>query len=314
VILAELPEILAAVDEAEALAAVEEGFLRQARGELGLMAIGHLGFAADHGDCHVKGGYLHGDDVFVVKMTNSFHHNPAQGLPVGNGYVSVASARTGEVLAILHDRGRLTDLRTAMAGVLAARAIARPQPRVLGVVGSGTQAELQAQWIARALGIPATLLWARNGARAAALAQRIGASSVPLAELCARADLIVTTTPSTEPLITAAMVQPGIRIVAVGADAPGKRELAVDLVARARIVADSRAQCVDHGETSWAVRAGLVDPASVLELAEVLDRPVAFAEEDTVIADLTGVAVQDLQIAKAVLARITRRRAATNNA
>jgi ornithine cyclodeaminase len=309
-ILAELPEILQAIDEREALAAVEEGFLRQARGELELMAVGHLDFPEDGGSCHVKGGHLRGDDVFVVKMSNTFHRNPARGLSPASGYMSIASARTGELLAILHDRGYLTDLRTAMAGALAARTIARPRPQVLGVIGSGVQAEMQAQWIARTLGIPTTLLWARNVERAGKLAAKLGAQSVPLASLCELADVIVTTTPSTEPILTSAMVRPGTRIVAVGADAPGKRELDTALLARARIVVDSRAQCVDHGETGWAVRAGVVDADDAMQLADLLAEPVVFADDDIVIADLTGVAVQDVQIAKAVLKRLVSQREA----
>jgi ornithine cyclodeaminase len=304
------PEILQSIDEQEALAAVKEGFLRQARGELDLMAIGHFDFSEQAGDCHVKGGYLHGDPVFVVKLATSFYRNADRGRDPSNGFVSVMSAVTGEVVAILHDHGRLTNLRTAMAGTLAAQSIARAGTRVLGIVGSGTQAELQAQWISRALGIDNVLVWARNPTKAAALAVRIHAEVVALDELCARADMIVTTTASTQPLVTSAMVRAGTRIVAVGADAPGKRELDTPLMARARIVADVRAQCVDHGETGWAVRAGVVDPADVLELATLLAHPLDFASEDIVVADLTGVAVQDVQIAKVVLDRVKRNRAA----
>jgi ornithine cyclodeaminase len=301
----ELPEILSVLDEKATLFAIEDGFRRYSAGEADVMAIGHLAFDAPPGDCHVKGAHLAGDEVFVVKLATSFYRNAELGLPSSNGFMAVVSAKTGEVQAILHDQGRLTDLRTAMAGAIAANAIMRPGSKVLGIVGSGTQARLQAELIARVLGFGTVLVWARNGDRAAAMANELGAAAVALHELCARADLIVTTTPSSAPILTRDMVRPGTRIVAVGADAPGKQELAVELMARARMVVDSRSQCLDHGDTAAAVRAGALDPDSLIELGELLASPVKFEDDEIVIADLTGVAVQDVQIAKAVWARLS---------
>lgn len=300
----ELKEILAALNETEALAAVAEGFRRHARGETQVPPPMHLEFTNPPGDCHVKGAAVAGEDVFVLKLATGFYHNPERGLSASNGFMAVMSAKSGEILALLHDRGQLTDLRTAMAGAVAARAITRFPCATLGVVGAGTQARLQAQWIARHLGCNSILIWARNTGRAAALAEKLGAHAVTLADLCAKSDVIVTTTPSTEPLLRAGMLKPGARIVAVGADSPGKRELDVQILAHARIVVDSRSQCIDHGEAGWAVRAGLVDGASLIELGALLEKPIAFGDEETVVADLTGVAIQDFEIAKSVWNRL----------
>ena len=300
-----LPEILAAIDEGEILAALEEGFRRFAAGEVDVMVIGHLGFASPPGDCHVKGACVRGDAVFVVKLATSFYRNPTHGLDSSNGFMTVVSATTGEVLAILHDRGRLTDLRTALAGTIAARLIAKPGASIFGIVGAGTQARLQAESIRRHLGIKTLLVWARDSERAKAFAAEFGGTAVPLDELCRRADVIVTTTPSTAPLITSDMVPPGTRIVAVGADAPEKCEIAPEVMARARIVADSVPQCVDHGDTSGAFRAGLVRESDILQLGALLEDPIGFADEEIVIADLTGVAIQDVQIAKTIWARLS---------
>ncbi|OWJ66666.1 ornithine cyclodeaminase family protein [Inquilinus limosus] len=295
-----LPEILAALDEEAALAAVASGFRRFSAGQVQVAAVGHLAFADAPGDCHIKSAHLVGDDVFVVKLATSFYRNPERGLSSSNGFMAVISAATGEILALLHDQGQLTDRRTAMAGAIAARAIARPDSATLGVVGAGIQARLQARLIARILGLSSILIWARTSDRAAALAADLGGEAVGLPQLCARADLIVTTTPSTAPLLTAEMVRPGHRIVAVGADSPGKQELETAILGRARVVVDSRAQCLDHGEAGWAVRAGLVDPASLIELGALLESPIAFDADEIVVADLTGVAVQDAEIAKVV--------------
>jgi ornithine cyclodeaminase len=300
----ELEEILGVLDESAALAAVARGFQRHARGEAEVPPPMHLTFSGPPGDCHVKAAAVAGEEVFVLKLASSFPGNSAQGMPANNGFMAVVSAKTGDLLALLHDHGQLTDLRTAMAGAIAARAIAGSRCDTLGVVGTGTQARLQAKWVARHLGCKSVLIWGRHAGRAAALAADLGARAVALGELCARADIIVTTTPATEPLLTAQMLRPGARIVAVGADSPGKRELEVDILTRARIVVDSRAQCVDHGESGWAVRAGLVDAASLIELGALLEAPIAFADEETVVVDLTGVAIQDFEIAKSVWKRL----------
>ena len=220
-----LPEILAALDHDAALQAVESAFRRFHAGQSQVTAVGHLGFDAPPGDCHVKGAYMAGDDVFVIKLATSFYQNPARGLSSSNGFMAVMSAKTGEVEALLHDQGRLTDERTAMAGAIAARAIARPDSTTLGIVGAGIQGDLQARLVARVLGLKTVLIWARNADRAAALAKKVGGAAVDLAELCARADVIITTTPSTAAILTDAMIRPGTRIIAVGADTPGKQEL-----------------------------------------------------------------------------------------
>ena len=303
----ELPEILAALDEDAALAAVESGFRRMHAREAQVAAVGHLTFPDPPGDCHIKSAYMAGDDVFVIKVATGFYQNSARGLPSGNGFMAVMSARTGEVLGILRDQGQLTDRRTAMAGAIAARLIHRPGSTTLGIVGAGTQARLQARLIARRLKLPSVLVWARNPRAAEALATATGGTAVSLDELCERADLIVTTTPSTEPLLASDKITAGKRIVAVGADAPGKRELDPAILARAHVVVDSHAQCVDHGEVGWAVRARLIDPASLIELGALLSSPMTFAPEDIVVADLTGVAVQDVEIAKSVWSRLVPR-------
>ena len=242
--------ILDALDERAALEALEAGFRCYSAGEVQLTAVGQLTFGNPPGDCHVKGAYVEGDDVFVVKLATSFYRNPRRGLPSSNGFMAVISAHTGDVLALLHDEGALTDRRTAFAGAVAARSILRRGSRTLGIVGAGTQARLQAKLISRLLDLPSVLVWARRADEAAKLAAEVNGESCSLIELCQRADLIVTTTPSTTPLLYAGMIRLGTRIVAVGADSPGKQEIDVALLAQARIVVDSREQCVDHGDTS----------------------------------------------------------------
>jgi ornithine cyclodeaminase len=300
----ELPQIIAVLDETEVMHRIEEAFRRFSAGEAENSPVGHLSFASPPGDCHFKAATLRGDDIFVVKISNSFYDNPRHGLSSSSGFNIVFSAKTGETLAILNDKGLLTDTRTAITGAIAAKAIARPSSKTLGVVGSGIQARLQAQHIARVLGLDTILIWARHEERAQSLAAEIRGESVSLETLCAQADIIVTTTPSTEVILHDALIRPGTRIVAVGADAPGKRELDPKTMARATMIVDSRAQCADHGDSSWAIRAGLITEESLTELGTLLTRPVVFPDDRIVIADMTGVAIQDLEISRSIWSRL----------
>jgi ornithine cyclodeaminase len=295
----DLDHIMAVFDEAAALAAVEHGFIEFGAGRAQIGDAGHFTFDSANGDCHVKVGHVFGDDIFVVKVASGFYDNARLGLPSSQGFVAVLSATTGEALAILNDRGRLTALRTAMAGVLAARAIGYAGG-TLGIVGTGEQAQLQADYIARHLGAKRVLIWGRDAARAHTLAAAVGGEASGLQELVEQASLIVTTTPSTEPLVRDAWVRPGTRIITVGADGGGKRELDPAILARATMVVDSAPRCIEDGETGWGVRAGHVDPATLIDLGTLLASPRTFADDTVVVADLTGLAVQDTAIAGTV--------------
>lgn len=303
-----LAEIRAALDPDAAITAVRDAIRRFARGEAQQAAVGHLGFTDPPGDVHVKSAWLRGDPVYVVKLASTFYDNPRKGLPPGSGLMLVANARTGEPVALLQDQGELTDLRTAMAGAIAAEAIGDPTwtSPTLGVIGAGVQAELQARWIARTLRPGRILVWARRPQAARELAARLGdlAAAVELRELAVAADLIVTTTPARTPILEAQMLRPGYRIVAVGADAPGKRELGAGVVAGADlVVADSAAQALDHGECAGALAEGL-NPGRVIELGAILAVGARLRPGGSAVADLTGLGVQDAAIARVVWDRV----------
>jgi ornithine cyclodeaminase len=299
-----LPEIQAALDENEAMDAIAQAFVRLHRGRAALTSVGYLRFADADGDCHIKSGWLVDDGEFVVKVATGFYRNPALGLPSSNGFMAVLSARTGEVLAILDDQGWLTDMRTALTAAIAAAAIRPEGARTVGVVGAGRQAQLQARIVAGKLGASEVLLWARDARKAQAVAQQVGAVPVELDELCARADLVLTTTPSTQPLLDQRLITSGMRIVASGADAPGKRELDLSGVPALQFVVDATEQCVDHGEASWVIADGQLKAGDLMELGALLDDPRPLQADAVVVADLTGVAVQDVAIARCVWSSI----------
>jgi ornithine cyclodeaminase len=299
-----LQQILDVFDEAMAMAAIRQAFVDFALGRAQVAAVGHLQFADPRGDCHVKSARLEGVPIYVVKVASSFYDNPRRGVASSQGAMIVISAETGTVLGVLADEGHLTDQRTALTGVLAARAIQRPGSRTLGIVGTGTQGALHARLFARHGDFEKILIWGRNPEAAARLADEVNGEVVDVEQLCRRADLIVTTTPSTVPLIRSDWIGAGQRIVAVGADTPGKQELDAAILGRARVVVDSAPQCLDCGEASWAHRAGLLAEEKLIELGRLFLDPVAFDEEEIVVVDLTGVAVQDLAVASSVWMRL----------
>lgn len=300
-------DIIAHLDTDIAMAAIAEGFVRFSRGEAQLANVGHLVFQHPHGECHIKSGHTLNNAFFVVKVATNFPGN-ANGSP-NNGFVALVSATTGEPIALLQDEGMLTDVRTALAGAIAAKLIAPAATRRIGVVGSGVQAVLQARHIARALRVNEVLFWARRRIAAEQAAEDLVATGLhaavvdALEDLCAATEIIVTTTSAAYPLIELGMLRPGARLVAVGADAPGKQELDPMILQRARmVIVDSRTQCLDHGEASWAARSGSLIESRVMELGDLLARNPApqFEDSDIVVVDLTGLAIQDLQIAQCV--------------
>ena len=303
-------EALVSVDS-ETAEAVRDAYRAISDGRANLPPVGYLGFPAAHGDCHIKYGHIAGDAVFAVKIAAGFYDNPAKGLPSSTGVVLVFSALTGQMEALLADEGYLTDLRTGLGGAVASLALCRPEAREVLIVGSGTQA----YWLARAFAALSDMrvsIWGRRPERAAALVARLGANGVTAAiapdleAACRRAEVIVTATPATEPLVRAAWVQPGCHITAIGADGPGKQELDTDLVAKANLcVADLLSQSLDHGEFAHARAAGLIAAADCTELGAVLSGRAKGRRraEDITIADLTGVATQDIAMARCVLAR-----------
>ena len=304
---------LVAIDE-KAVAAIRDAYVAVTDGRAEVPPVGYLALAGRNADCHIKYGYIAGDAVFVVKIAAGFYDNPKIGLPSSNGIVLAFSAKTGQVLAILNDEGWLTDLRTAIGGAVATLTLARRDAVRVAIVGTGTQARFQARAVAALAGRSLHFsIWGRTVEKAQAVAADLAAEGLDaraepnLETLCRQSDAIVTTTPSTQALIRSDWISAGTHITAVGADSPGKCELDVELVARAdRRIADKLDQCLDHGEFTGAHAAGLITAADCAELGAVLSGKTEgrVSDSDITIADLTGVATQDIAIARTVLERV----------
>jgi ornithine cyclodeaminase len=304
-------QIMAALQPLDVIAAVEGAFAAYSRGEAVVPPVGELLFEEPPGDCHIKYGYLKSNETFTVKIATGFWENPAHGLASSNGVVLVFSRKTGELRSILQDEGWLTDIRTAAAGAVAAKHLAPPNIACIGIVGAGTQAALQLDYLRHVTSCRRVLIWARSLERAHTV-QAPGfqievVSSI--AELASSCQLIVTTTASHEPLLHAHHLLPGTHVTAVGADGGGKQELSSDIFARAAIRAvDSREQCSLYGDASAALRQGHLRIENLVELGEIIANPHLHRRrpEDITVADLTGVAVQDIAVSSLALAALDR--------
>ncbi|MFD7497217.1 ornithine cyclodeaminase family protein [Streptomyces sp. NPDC059832] len=285
---------------------VRDALVAHAEGRTSVPTPLHMDLPEADGDCHVKAGWITGATDFTVKIATGFYRNPALGLPTNHGLVCVVSARTGQVRALLDDRGLLTAWRTAAAGALITHAMARPGAVTLAVFGTGEQARLQATWLAKLRPVSAVLVHGRNPHKAAALCNDLKARGLPARPASARqavtADMVITTTPATVPVLDAAQVREGAHVTGIGTDMPHKNELPPALFHRAELIAtDDHAQCLDHGDFGHAVRAGATAPDGDIAAGLLLKTPVDRPDTAITVADLTGVGALDAALASAVL-------------
>ena len=303
-------DIVAALNDSHAIQLIEEGFTALSAGRVTMPPVGHLDLENPPGECHIKYGHIHGDDYFAIKLATGFYENAAKGLPSGSGMTIVFSAETGFPEVLLDDAGYLTDVRTAMAGCICAKFLAPDSVTAIGIVGAGLQARLQLEYLRFATECRDVIVWARRSEQATSFQQEMNAKgfNVGIAataeDLCRNSNLIVTNTPATEPLLFANWISPGTLITAVGSDGAGKQELDANIYSKAALaVVDSTAQCVLLGESHYAIEAGIVDESDLVELGAVISGEAPGRQDDhqIIVADLTGVAVQDIQIANSVL-------------
>jgi ornithine cyclodeaminase len=291
------------------LKTIEQGFMIYSRGETIVPPVGSLHFESPPGDCHIKYGYSKGGKYYIVKIASSFYENPKHGLSSNNGLMLLFDQETGKPVCMLLDQGYLTDIRTAAAGYLAATHLAPKTVACVGIVGTGAQAYYQLKLLSSATECRRAMMWGRDSEKAKKLARQSGLSewtievTQNLEQLASECRLIVTTTASSQPLLLAEHIKPGTHITAVGADDIGKQELDEKIFLKAdKVIVDSRSQCTAFGDVSYALKKDLIEPKKLVELGEVLANPLlgrTSANEITV-CDLTGIAIQDLQIAESI--------------
>jgi ornithine cyclodeaminase len=262
------------------------------------------------GEVDVKTAYLPRFESFAIKVSPGFFNNRSLGLPSLNGLMLVLSARTGLTEAVLLDNGYLTAVRTAAAGAVAARWLARKDAKRVAIIGAGEQARLQLKALMLVRDIEHVTVWARDPQRAARFAQETEGVTCETAdsvhEALKHADIAITTTPSREPLIHARDLHPGLHVTAMGSDAEHKNELAPDVFNAARYICDRLQQTRVLGELHHAIDAGIVaGDATFAELGQVIaaQAPGRTSDTDVTVCDLTGTGAQDTAISALAIAR-----------
>lgn len=293
----------------EAISVVAEGFTKLARGEVTLPPIMRIDVPDNQGEVDVKTAYIHGLDSFAIKIASGFLNNRLLGLPTGSGMMVLVSAESGRPQAILLDNGYLTDVRTGIAGAIAAKHLAKKEIPAVGVIGSGMQARFQIRCLKLVRDFQQLLVYGILADEveeyAADMAEDLGIGvsiQDDYESVVRQSEIVVTTTPSREPYLNAKWLHPGLHITSMGSDAEHKQELdpecfqAADLV-----VCDHKSQAFRLGELHHALEAGFISAKSdVAELGDLTSgrHPGRENVDQITICDLTGVGVQDTQIAR----------------
>jgi alanine dehydrogenase len=311
--------VRAAVSPERALQAVRDAFIAYACGEWTMPPKVYVP-AYPAGDFRAMPAL--GGGHALLKWVTSFPKNPAHGLPTVTGLVLLSDASNGMLKAVL-DAGAVTALRTGAAAVLAAETLGRADAASAAVIGAGVNGEAAARtFVARGR---KTLVWDVESDRAAAVADRVGAEVAPSREDALAADLLVTVTPGRDLVLEQGSLQPGQHASLMGADGPGKAEIAVEELdrvrvfcddweqddpkgtpGRGRIYADDWEQASHNGDLMLGVKAGVLSRDDVAQLGDVLigSAEGRQSERDITIFDSTGLAIQDLAIALAAMERV----------
>lgn len=300
-------DITALLKPADYLDAVETALLLAAQGKTVTPAPMHIEVA--DGAFHAKGAAVRGaHSLAAVKLNANFPGNSAHGLPTIQGVIVICDGERGNVLAIM-DSIEITSRRTAAASAIAAKHLARGSSSVMAIIGCGAQALAHIEAMAGVLPIEHILLFDVNTERSHELASRLGIVAEIAAdahEAAFGADVVITCTTSRVAYLKPGDISPGAFVAAVGADNPHKNEISPALMAKAAIVVDSRAQCAVMGDLHHAIAAGVATEQSIrAELADVVAglAPGRLSDDETVIFDSTGVAIQDVASAAIAYAR-----------
>ena len=305
----DLTQIKSVLKSIQAVPEIEKGFVAYSEGKAVIPPVGELIFEDPPGDTHIKYGYLLDDDYYVIKIAAGFIVSPDSNRYTSNGLILLFRKGTGDLVCALEDECHLTNVRTAAAGAVCAKYLAPKDIECIGVVGAGTQGRMQLEYLANVINCKEVMVWDMDQSALGDYKkdmELLGYRVQPVAsteDICAGCNLIVTATPAKAPLLSAANIRKGTHITAMGADTPQKNELDPQILHKADIVvADSISQCLLRGEIHHALAAGVLEKERIVELGNVIISPQLrrTSAEQITVADLTGVAVQDIQIAKAV--------------
>lgn len=295
------------IDE-KAISVVEDGFTSLATRHVEMPPIMRVDVHQHNGEVDVKTAYIEGYDMFAIKVSSGFFNNDRLGLPSGNGMMMLLSSVTGIPQAFLLDNGYLTHVRTAAAGAVAAKYLAKEHVEAVGVIGTGSQARYQLQALQKVRNYKKVYVYGRSQQKVDVFVEEMQATlgiSVEGTEsaeaVVKHSEVVITTTPSKEPVLKAEWLHPGLHITAMGSDAEHKQELEAAILQRADLlVCDVKSQCFRLGELHHGLEQGMITADSpIFELGEITSGKASgrTSNDQITVCDLTGTGVQDTVIA-----------------
>ncbi len=287
-----------------AIKLVEEAFKEKALKRIQMPAKVYLFFDKYNGDLRTMPAYFQHLDIAGVKIVNSHPSNPIKyGLPTVMAIIILIDPRTGKPLCLM-DGTWITGIRTGAAAAIATKYLARRNSKTIGIIGAGSMAPFHIEALYHIIKIESIKIFDINKSRAEKLARETELKyniSVKAVNECKEAvkdvDILVTLTPSREPIVKNEWIREGIHINAMGADAPGKEELDPLILKRAKIVVDDMEQAIHSGEVNVPISRGILSPGEIYgELGEIIAGIKTGRESDNEITifDSTGLAIQDI--------------------
>ena len=288
---------------------IEDAFKSLALEKTTMPPILRLDIKKYHGESDVKAAYIEGLDSYAIKVASGFFNNPKLGLPSSNGLMILLDSKTGVLKSVLLDKGYLTDVRTAIAGAIAAKHLSNPESSNVGIIGAGIQAKMQLEALLLVRNIKSAYVWSRNSKKTNTFVEnlkgkiniKINACESP-EETVNSSEILITTTPSKSPIIKSEWLKKGLHITAMGSDAEMKNELDPKIIKECDFyIPDSQSQTSILGELNHAIKAGLISvEKKYKDLGSIIINPNLGRRNsnDVTVADLTGTGVQDTAIAR----------------
>ena len=288
---------------------IEDAFKSLALGKTTMPPILRLDIEKYHGESDVKAAYIDGLDSYAIKVASGFFNNPNLGLPSSNGLMILLDSKTGVLKSVLLDKGYLTDVRTAIAGAIAAKHLSNPESSNVGIIGAGIQAKMQLEALLLVRNIKTAYIWSRDSKKTNTFVKNIKDKINIKIIACESpeqtvnlSEILITCTPSKSPIIKSEWLKKGLHITAMGSDAEMKNELDPKIIKDCDYyIPDSQSQTSILGELNHAIKAGLISAEKKYnELGSVIINPNLGRRNinDVTVADLTGTGVQDTVIAR----------------
>jgi len=288
---------------------IEDAFKSLALGKTTMPPILRLDIEKYHGESDVKAAYIEGLDSYAIKVASGFFNNPKLGLPSSNGLMILLDSQTGVLKSVLLDKGYLTDVRTAIAGAIAAKHLSNKEASNAGIIGAGIQAKMQLEALLLVRKIKSANLWSRDSEKTKIFAENLKKTINININLCETphevvnlSEIVITTTPSKSPIIKSEWLKKGLHITAMGSDAEQKNELDPQIIKDCDLyIPDNQSQTSILGELHHAIKNGIISSEIEFnDLGQIILDPSLGRKNinDITIADLTGTGVQDTAIAR----------------